>query len=259
MKSWNRKFTFDNSPIHNSEFPNNSYSESGGCNACLKTVPLFSLGPHRRQFKIRARVLVGPRFGISSLYIYYYNLFVCDRARWRARPGAFWSLTLAGRGPGAPGAFSPLRARSLKRRHLHEFCLLNGVPWCPSPSAKSVRFEFSDFGNCSIVAVELMPDIIELSQKILVSLQKRGVGVKVVKLAWSRAWNCFIMTLTPGCSSLISSWGLGAGFGGIVNIIWRPRRPGRKMRRCSPLGSQPVLKDGSQDMIAWKCCTKWRR
>ncbi len=36
---------------------------------------LFSLGPHRRQCKIRARVLVGPRFRISSLYILYYNLF----------------------------------------------------------------------------------------------------------------------------------------------------------------------------------------
>jgi hypothetical protein len=40
-----------------------------------ESVPLFSLGPHRRQCKIRARVLVGPRFGISSLYILYYNLF----------------------------------------------------------------------------------------------------------------------------------------------------------------------------------------
>jgi hypothetical protein len=40
---------------------------SGGCNVVPESVPLFSLGPHRRQCKIRARVLVGPRFGISSI------------------------------------------------------------------------------------------------------------------------------------------------------------------------------------------------
>ncbi len=47
----------------------------GGCNLVPESVPLFSLGPHRRQCKIRARVLVGLQFGISSLYILYYNLF----------------------------------------------------------------------------------------------------------------------------------------------------------------------------------------
>jgi hypothetical protein len=48
---------------------------TGGCNLVPEPVPLFSLGPHKRQWKIRARVLVGPRFGISSLYILYYNFF----------------------------------------------------------------------------------------------------------------------------------------------------------------------------------------
>jgi hypothetical protein len=47
----------------------------GGCNLVPESVPLFSLGPLRRQCKIMARVLVGPRFGISTLYILYFNLF----------------------------------------------------------------------------------------------------------------------------------------------------------------------------------------